>query len=290
MVYTNGEFLIKNLGERPEFMDQLWLYAVSIDGDDEQHNRVRQGTDLKRIRENLRALSGRYRGHVLFWSTLREEQSLWVCFEEFLRMSQAGLVNHFFWHWEESRAPFEDFSAFSGRYEKELVRVMEVIAERLGRGELLSIVHINELIVYLILGLERGHTACGVELARNYDIVSGRLFACADLPAGDALGGIGPDGRLDIQESDLKSLVAYKKWLKCGECGIHPYCGGRCPVQVLAGSRQRALEYCQLMRLHIAVVQEYVPEILASLKKNSLSIQDVWDRSDCLTAYTDVVP
>ncbi len=102
MVYTNGELLSDALSLYSAFIKDIWLYSVSIDGDEEQHNRVRQGTRLSKIKRNLRELFTCYKGNVLHWSTLREEQSLFNCFEEFLRLYQEGLVNHFFWHWAES--------------------------------------------------------------------------------------------------------------------------------------------------------------------------------------------
>ena len=61
MVYTNGELLIDTLASYPEFMKDMWLYSVSIDGDEEQHNRVRQGTHLSKIKSNLRELASSYK-------------------------------------------------------------------------------------------------------------------------------------------------------------------------------------------------------------------------------------
>ena len=283
LVYTNGELLIE-AGERfPELLENLWLYAVSIDGNQEQHNRVRLGTNLVKIIENLRWLRSRYHGKVLFWSTLREEQSLLNCFEEFLRLYQEGLVDYFFWHWAEKHEPFEDFPAYVDKYDQELRRVMQRYVERLDNGELLPIVHINELVLYLITGKERGHTACGVELAENFDIMDGAVYACADLPPTLARIGVETD-------ENLKALVAYKDWLGCTRCGVHPYCGGRCPVQAAIGSQVRTRQYCQLMRLHVGIVQEQIERIIAILERRRITPQHLYDHSAFLARYTDVVP
>lgn len=290
MVYTNGEFLIDALNLYPEFMKNMWLYSISIDGDEEQHNRVRLGTQLSKIKRNLRELSAFYKGNVLHWSTLREEQSLFNCFEEFLRLYKEGLVNHFFWHWAEAREPFEDFESFAMKYGQELKDVMDIYVQKIIDGELLPIAHVNELILFIVTARERGHTACGVELAKNYDIVSGEVYPCADLPSCHSIGGLDKDGILNLQESDLDSLVGYKKWLGCYQCGVHPYCGGRCPVQVLAGSRERTYQYCQLMRLHVGIIQERISDILDGLKRNRITLQTLYDRSAFLAKYTDVVP
>lgn len=290
MVYTNGEFLIDALNLYPGFMKDIWLYSISIDGDEEQHNRVRLGTQLGKIKRNLRELSVFYKGNVLHWSTLREEQSLFNCFEEFLRLYKEGLVNHFFWHWAEAREPFEDFESFVMKYGQELEDVMDIYVQKIIDGELLPIAHVNELILFIVTARERGHTACGVELAKNYDIVSGEVYSCADLPSCHSIGGLDKDGMLILQESDLDSLVGYKKWLGCYQCGVHPYCGGRCPVQVLAGSRERTYQYCQLMRLHVGIIQERISDILDGLKRNRITLQTLYDRSAFLTKYTDVVP
>jgi len=167
---------------------------------------------------------------------------------------------------------------------------MDVYEEMLSGGELLPVCHVNELILYLITGKERGHTACGVELAKNYDVVSSKVFPCADLPSSHQIGELDAEGKLNLKEGDLSSLVEYKDWLGCYECGVHPYCGGRCPVQAVAGSRERTFQYCQLMRLHVGKIQERISEIAAALKKNSISLQDIYERSAFLARYTDVVP
>ncbi len=289
-VYTNGELLIDNLKRHPEFMQDMWLYSVSVDGDEAQHNRVRKGTDFAKILDNLKRLNASYKGHILHWSTLRENQSLLVCFEEFMRLYRQDQVNHFFWHWAETQEPYENFQSYVEKYDQELQKIMDVYTERLLRGELLPICHLNELILYLITGKERGHTACGVELARNYDIVSGQVFPCADLPSSHKIGELDAGGKLNLREEDLQILVEYKDWLGCYDCGVHPYCGGRCPVQAVAGSRERTFQYCQLMRLHVGLIQERIGEIITALEKNEIRLQDVYQRSAFLARYTDVVP
>lgn len=290
MVYTNGELLTEALRRFPDLMKRMWLFSVSIDGDEAQHNRVRSGTRLSRIVENLRQIKDNVDGKVLFWSTLREEQSLLNCFHEFRSLYREGLTDYFFWHWAESRSAFEDFSAYAVRYGQDLERIMDVYVDELYRGVLLPIIHLNELVVYLATGKERGHSACAVELAKNYDIVAGRVCACADLPPSLSFGEMDPAKGLDLKDRDLSPLVAYKDWLGCFECGVHAYCGGRCPVQVIAGSRERTVQYCQLMRLHVGIVQERIGKILKGLDMRGISLQEVYDRSVFLTKYTDVVP
>jgi radical SAM protein with 4Fe4S-binding SPASM domain len=290
LVYTNGEMIAAALQKFPVFMKDIWVYSISIDGQEEQHNRIRKGTKLSNITDNLKVLSDSYKGHVLYWSTLRETQSLYDCFEGFMGMYGHDLVNHFFWHWAESRHPFEDFPSFLAQYGKDLEKIMEQHLKYISQGTLLPITHINELILYLITGKERGHTACGVEVSKNYDIVSGEIFPCADLPSQLSIGKMDSSGELLLNEVDLDSLIEYKKQLGCSECGVHAYCGGRCPVQVLAGSWKRSLQYCQLMRLHVGIVQERAGEIYEAIRKNGISLQSIYDRSAFLTKYTDVVP
>jgi uncharacterized protein len=231
LVYTSGEKLEEAFIAYPEFMEDIWTYSVSIDGDEKQNERIRVGTSLKNIVSNLRSLQSFFRGNVLFWSTLRESQSLLNCFAEFMRLYQQKLVNHFFWHWAEDREPLKDMDSFANRYGEELEEIMNVYVRKLDEGILLPLTHINELILYLLTGRERGHTACGVEIAENYDIVSGQVYPCADLPVDAAIGHLDSTGQLKLEEYDLNSLVAYKKELGCLKCGVYPYCGGRCPVR-----------------------------------------------------------
>lgn len=289
-IYTNGELLIEGFKAHPEFMKDIWTYSISVDGDRTQHNRIRSGTDLKKIIENLEHLKMYYDGNVLFWSTLREDQSLLVCFEEFMRLYEDGLVNHFFWHWAENREPFKNLSAYAFQYAEEFDRILRVYISKLKAGELLPIAHVNELVLFLLTGKERGHTACGVELAKNFDIVSGKVFPCADLPPDMSIECLGFDGKIEQGELDLAKFVHYKEQLGCFQCGVHPYCGGRCPVQAIAGSPERTWQICQLMRLHVGLVRERMDEIIEGLQSHNISLQNIYDRSAFLAKYTDVVP
>ena len=290
LVYTNGEQIEEAFETYPEFMRDIWTYSVSIDGDKDQNDRVRVGTSLDNIVNNLRCLSSFFKGNVLFWSTLRESQSLLNCFEEFMRLYKQGLVNHFFWHWAEDRKPIQDFWTYAQSYGEELENIMHVFIQKLDEGILLPLTHINELILYILTGKVRGHTACGVEIAENYDIVSGKVYPCADLPPDAAIGYLDSQGQLQLDEYDLSSLVSYTNDLGCKECGVYPYCGGRCPVQALVGSRERSFQICQLMRLHVGIVQEHIENIHDAMKTNGISLQDLYDRSAFLAKYTDVVP
>ncbi|HML75131.1 MAG TPA: 4Fe-4S cluster-binding domain-containing protein [Anaerohalosphaeraceae bacterium] len=290
MLYTNGQLLEESIRQFPQLFRKLWLVSVSIDGQTEQHNANRPGTDLTRIHRGLRNLSQYPTASVLMWSTLREGQSLTDCFEEFLYLYEHGLADHWFFHWIETDKPFEDFGRYLQEYESQLRQVMHIYLEFLGLGRILSIVHISELVLYLLSGKLRGSTACGVELEKNYDIAGGKIMACADLGPKWVLGLVNPDGSPEIQPKELSKLIAYKNELGCGSCGVHPYCGGRCPVEGLTASRQRLSEYCQLMRLHVAVVKEYLPHIQRAMKLQDIDLQRLYDHSAFYAQFTDVTP
>ena len=288
MVYTNGQLLREALHSHPEFWHRVGLVSVSIDGDAEQHRRFRPGTDLATIETGLRQLRENFRAEVLFWSTLREDQSLRACFDQFLKYHDTSLAGHLFWHWAESAEPYRDFPEYARRYGEELESVVQTYVEWLRRGRLLSIIHLNELVLYLMTGRVRGHSACAVELSENYDIVGGRLTACADLPLSM---GVLPAPSVGAETPcELGYLVAYRGFLGCQECGVYPYCGGRCPVQVLAGSPERTTQICQLMRLHVGIVHERMGDITNALADAGISVKGLYDASAYITRYTDVVP
>ncbi len=290
MIYTNGELIKEAIKAFPILGAEIWLYSVSIDGGVEQHNEIRRGTDLRRIRENLRALRRSHKGEVLMWSTLREEQSLKDCFDEFIRLHDEGVIDHFFWHWVEKSEPMANLGAFADCYESALKEIIETYLARLRRGQLLSLVHINELILYHLTGKKRGSSACGVELAHNYDIIGGQVRPCADLPVEYTLGHLDHNGTPVIDEQELFMLVDYKHELGCYECGVHSYCGGRCPVQALTSTVGRLVQYCQLMRLHVALVGDYMVEIEKTLTRQSITTGDLWVRSAYYAQLTDVTP
>jgi uncharacterized protein len=290
MLYTNGDLLQKAVADIPEIMADIWLYTVSIDGRLEQHNRVRLGTDLTKIHQGLASLRPIRRGTVVMWSTLREEQSLRDCYEEFLLLHDEQLADQFYFHWVETSEPFSDLQAYGERYGNDLRRILEDYVAKLWTGKIMPIVHLNELIVYLLTGQERGSSACGVELTGNYDLIDGKIHSCADLPPELAIGSIDAAGRPHLNHHDLSMLVRYKDELGCSACGVHAYCGGRCPVQAYSGGGTRMLQYCQLMRLHVATVKEYLDPITAAMQKHGLSAQDLYDRSGFYAQFTDVTP
>ena len=291
MVYTNGMLLEEVAQKYPSLLEDLWLVSFSIDGQKEQHERLRRGTNLDRIHANMALLRQcAPQAKILVWSTLREGQSLWDCVEEFRSLRERGLADYFFYHFAETGEPFADFPAYVSRYEEDFSRLLELYVEELKGGRLFPLIHLNELLAFALTGHRRGHTACGAELAANFDLVGGKILACADLPLDLALGEISPQGEVSLQVKDLRPLAAYREHLQCSLCGIEPYCGGRCPVQALSGSVERTLQYCQLLRLHVALVLERLGEIEALLARHGLSPQDLYTRVGYLARYTDVVP
>ena len=288
MVYTTGEFIGASVSKYPDLIQDMWLYSISVDGSKRQHESVRPGTSLEKTLSNLETLRRVYRGPVLAWSTLREEQSLLDCFQQFMSMRERGLADHFFWHWADAKQPFEHFEKYSRDYRADLEEIMTQYVSSISRGDILPISHINELLLYRIEGRQRGHTACAVELAQNYDILGGQVHACADLP--HSLGASSADGSVDINPQKLKSLTAYKGKLGCSRCIAHWYCGGRCPVQAIVGSPERTGQICQLVRLHVNTVEGYIPQIRKNLEKYNITAQDLYDRSAFIAKYTDVVP
>lgn len=288
MIYTNGQLLESAVRAYPGIWDRVSLLSVSIDGDAGQHSCFRPGTDLPTIERGLEAVRRCFRGQVMFWSTLREEQSLLSCFEQFLEYRARRLAGHFFWHWAESPDAYRDFPAYVRRYGEDLERVVQAYVDHLKRKQLLSIVHLNELVLYLMTGRFRGHSACAVELAENYDIVGGRVTACADLPL--SLGSLPEDTIENGGDGSLGLLVTYRGDLGCHSCGVFPYCGGRCPVQALSGSPERTVQICQLMRLHVGIVLERMDDIADGLACSGISADDLYRASAHMTRYTDVVP
>lgn len=290
MLYTNGDLLDQASQSYPELMKNIWLFSVSIDGTLEQHERIRPGTSLQKIHTGLAALKKIRTGQVLMWSTLREDQSLIDCFNEFSSLHEKGFVDQFFWHWVESSEPFHVLPGYLAAYEKDLTSILGSYLHSLKNGRILPIVHINELVLYLLTGKKRNSTACGVELAGNYDILDGRIHSCADLPIEHAIGTIDDQGSPHIISQDLTWLTDYKKDIGCYACGVHSYCGGRCPIQAVTGSMARLRQYCQLMRLHVGVVISYMDDIEAAMASQNISPQMLYDRSAFYVQFTDGTP
>lgn len=290
MLYTNGDLLTQAVEKFPQLMAAMWLISVSIDGGAAQHEQARPGTSLAKIRAGLEALETIRTGTVLMWSTLREEQSLADCFDEFLRLHDAGLVDQFFWHWVETKGPFANLAGYAARYETDLAAIMETYTAWLEEGRLLPITHINELVLFLLTGRRRNSSACGVERAENFDLLDGKIHSCADLPMELAIGSIDSNGVPRFGDYDLSPLVAYKETLGCYQCGVHSYCGGRCPVQAYISSAERLVQYCQLMRLHVGTVMAYMERIAAALEKNGITPQSLFDASARYAFFTDVTP
>lgn len=289
-IYTNGELLGQFAERHPELARRIFLYSVSVDGGAEQHDAIRLGTNLARIEQGLAQLKKIRAGSVLMWSTLREGQSLGDCFREFLRLHGEGLADQFFWHWVETSEPFVDFDAYLREYEKDLREILGLCVQWLAEGRVLPVAHINELILYILTGRERGSSGCGVEVADNFDLIAGAIHSCADLPGDMAIGTIAGDGTPVFKNFDLSGLVDYKKRIGCKACGVHAYCGGRCPVQAHISTPERLFQYCQLMRLHCGVVLDAMDDIVRAMRQRGISAQQLYNGSAFFTQFTDVTP
>ena len=293
MVITSGHFLGKAIEKSPDLVSNLWLTALSIDGNEEQHDAMRRGTSLKKIRRQVEALNRVRQGEVLIWATLRPEMSLWDCFDSFMYFRNRSEAEHFFWHCDEGDGMIPDLSGYLERYRRDLEKIMEVYVEHMSRGDLLSLIHVNDLLLYLFAQKKRGTTACGVERMENFDIIGdGKVHACADLPEALSIGHILESGEIAF-EADARervaAIVSYKADLGCRTCGVEPYCGGRCPVQANTGGIGRARQYCFMMREYVKTVKQYAASIADLMVATGVAPADLY-RSAHLTKFADVTP
>ena len=127
-------------------------------------------------------------------------------------------------------------------------------------------------------------------MQRNLDLTGGKILACSDLGPEWEVGYVEPSGRPHLVRRNYEKLVAYKQPLGCWQCGVHNYCGGRCPVEALNCDPKRLVEYCQLMRLHVGLVQRRLSDIKAAIEKNEICLQEIYDRSVFYVQFTDVTP
>jgi len=149
---------------------------------------------------------------------------------------------------------------------------------------------LNELVLFLLTGKRRETTGCGVEVQRNLDLTGGKILACSDLGPEWEIGYVEPSGRPHLVHQNYEKLVEYKQLLGCSQCGVHGYCGGRCPVEALHCQPKRLIEYCQLMRLHVGLVQRRITEIKKWIEQKGISLQEIYHRSVFYVQFTDVTP
>ena len=186
-----------------------------------------------------------------------------------------------------------DLEWYIDTYCSDLDEIMNAYVKRLRRGDLLSILHVNELILYLLTRRRRGSTACGVERMANFDIIGdGKIHACADLPESMFIGSIRESGEIVFKPDaklQLATLVEYKADLNCELCGVEPYCGGRCPMQIHTGDLERARQYCYLMRNHVRTIKKYMGEIVDAMLLHGITLADIY-YSARYAKCTDVTP
>jgi uncharacterized protein len=293
VVITSGHYLERAVKRYPDLASEIWLTALSIDGTHEQHDGMRRGTSLDEIRRQVATFNRFRHGEVLIWSTMRPGMSLLDCFRSFMYFRDRKEAEHFFWHWDEADGTVPDLEGYLEGYGAELHELMRIYVDHLGRGDLLSMIHINELVLYLLTGKVRGSTACGVERMANFDIIGdGKVHGCADLPETMSIGHITESGEV-VLKSDAKErlgkVVAYKADLGCSTCGVEAYCGGRCPVQANTGGIGRARQYCFMMRDHVRIVKGYVGRIADIMLERGITLADLY-RSARYAKYADVTP
>jgi radical SAM protein with 4Fe4S-binding SPASM domain len=293
MVITSGHYLEKAVKKHPDLISRMWLTALSIDGNQEQHDATRRGTSLRKIRQQVESFNHVRQGEVLIWATIRPGMSLWDCFDSFMYFRKRREAEHFFWHCDEGDGMIPDLAGYLKRYRRDLGRIMGIYVEHMSRGDLLSLIHVNDLLLYLFTRKQRGTTACAVEKMENFDIIGdGKVHACADLPEIMSIGRISESGEI-IFEPDAKErlgkIVSYKDELGCGRCGVEPYCGGRCPVQANTGGIGRARQYCFMMREYVKTVKDCAGQIADLMVAEGITPGDLY-RSAHITKFADVTP
>ena len=293
MVITSGHYLEKAVKKYPDLLSGMWLTALSIDGNQEQHDAARRGTSLKKIRHQVESFNRVRQGEVLIWATIRPGMSLWDCFDSFMYFRERGEAEHFFWHCDEGDGMIPDLAGYLEGFRRDLERIMGIYVEHMSRGDLLSLIHVNDLLLYLFTRKRRGTTACAVEKMENFDIIGdGKVHACADLPETMSIGRISESGEIIFEEDAkerLGKIVSYKDELGCGGCGVEPYCGGRCPVQANTGGIGRARQYCFMMREYVKTVKDYAGRITDLMVAEGITPEDLY-RSAHITKFADVTP
>lgn len=293
MVITSGHYLEASTRKYPDMTADLAMTALSIDGTNMQHDSIRRGTSLKEIQRQIEIFNRIRKGDVLIWSTMRPGMSLLDCHRSFMYFRERREAEHFFWHWNEAKGRIPGLRDYMEAYCRDLTLIMEDYVNSLAKGSLLSIVHVNELILYLLTGKRRGTTACGVENMVNFDIIGdGKVHGCADLPEAMSIGYIAESGQVflrpDAQER-LARVISYKQDLGCSTCGVEPYCGGRCPVQANTGGIERARQYCYMMRKHVATIKQFVAPIVELMLDEGIGLSQL-HASAKLARFADVTP
>jgi len=293
ILYTNGMLLNEALLKDNKFFEELDFLIVSIDGTKEQHNKFRKGTDLEKIEKNLEYLKSQCHTKVIMWSTLREGMSLRDCVDEFFYLYQRGLVDFFFWHLIDTDEPLKDFETFRHNYLKDLIFLLERFIEAMEERKILPVLPLAELIYFLIKGIRRGQTGCGVEKLRNFDILAGKVLPCVDMGDGlvvvDFLNGKSADPDLSKLQNKLLEVISYKEWLGCEHCEAEFFCGGRCPV-LIKKSPHRSIQYCILTRDLVSLTKDSLPQIEKTLKSSGFSEDALYYPYGYLNLLTDVVP
>lgn len=293
ILYTNGLLIDKFLSKERDFFASLRLMIVSIDGREKQHNSVRKGADLKKIEENLELLKGAVNIPVLMWSTIRENMRLLDCLEEFLKLYRTTKVSYFYWHLLEAKEPIQNFESFKRSFCEDLKTMLDLFVKHLSQGEILPLLPLCELLFFLLKGIRRGQTACGVEKLRNFDIQGGKILPCADYGEEIILGEISEKGEIYLDKKSslekLEKLISYRGPFGCQSCQAEFYCGGRCPV-LIKTSPLRAKQYCVLTKEYVRIVKERVPEIINILRNKNLQPQNLYFPYGYTSLLTDVIP
>lgn len=293
ILYTNGLLLRNLIKFNFELLDFKFI-IVSIDGTEKQHNKVRPGIDYRKIYYNLRYFKNKINNiSIIMWSTLREEQSFKDCFEAFLQLYEEGLVDYFYWHFLDTQESFRNFGKFYENYKRDLEYLLQIYIQNLKKEKILPILPLNELIYFNIYQKRRTTTACKVELMKNFDIVSGKVVPCIDIPFNFYFAKINKKGVLKFKNSHLiqkffDTLLEYRHFLKCFDCEAYYYCGGRCPVQAMI-NLERAKNYCELTKLFVKEVKNLFESNRILISK-LISIENFYERFVFPVYFTDVIP
>lgn len=274
-IYTNG-LLLERMPKKT--LLKIDTVLVAIDGDKQAHETYKPVGSYERIIENVRCIRKDFPGELIARITMEENTDIFK--------SVTNLLKDFdFVHWQIVNKPyFNNPQTLVDSYKKNIDKLCNFWIEALSNGIIYNIVPFNQIITYLLYGIEEERNSfwCGCGKDVMAIDIHGNIYQCDEYINK-------PNSRIaTINDSNINlNYVSHTNiFMECKNCNVSAICLGRCRKSLETLSPEQLHTYCLLTHILINKLESKIDIIKEILKQNKWGL-------DCFphSVYnTEVIP
>lgn len=266
-LYTNG-ILLDQIDVN--ILDSLKYILISIDGEQEVHDKNRGIGNFYKVLENSQKIRRFFRGETIARITLTLEGSLYDSVTEMLKY-----FDHVYWQLESS-PQLTGLEEFTTRYKADSRRLIDYWIQNMEKGVVKSIVPFQICIDAMLDDYRHENLRCGSGSTLRVIDNDGKRYLCDEL-LGD------PNFCLDmtdVMNGDPRACERFHSY--CENCDILQHCAGRCLVSLRQYPEEKFLFYCENTKTLISELERALPAVRKYISEGLVRLSDIeTEAADC---------